>query len=182
MMDVDDIRIRPAVATDLPRLMGMDHSCISEYVWQLTLQREGTQVDVTFRQVRLPRAIRVAYPRDVFALADEWGGQAGFFVALVEDDPVAYLRILEQRSADLAWVVDLAVAPHVRRRGIATALLQNAREWALASGYRRLILEMTSKNHPAISLAQKLGFEFCGYNDHYYTNQDIALFFGQVLR
>ncbi len=174
--------VRPAVATDLPRLMGMDHSCISEYVWQLSLERgEGPQVVATFRQVRLPRAVRVEYPRDVYALADEWQGQTGFFVAVVEDEPVGYLRAVEHPPADLAWIVDLAVAPPVRRHGIATALVQTARDWAMASGYRQLILEMTSKSHPAISLAQKLGFEFCGYNDHYYT-RDIALFFGQVLR
>jgi RimJ/RimL family protein N-acetyltransferase len=41
---------------------------------------------------------------------------------------------------------------------------------------------MQSKNHPAIQLAHKLGFEFCGYNDHYFSNQDIALFFSRPLR
>jgi len=40
---------------------------------------------------------------------------------------------------------------------------------------------MTSKNYAAIRLSQKLGFEFCGYNDHYYLTQDIALFFGRAL-
>jgi hypothetical protein len=36
---------------------------------------------------------------------------------------------------------------------------------------------MQSKNHPAMMLAQKYGYEFCGYNDRYYSNQDIALVF-----
>jgi ribosomal protein S18 acetylase RimI-like enzyme len=47
---------------------------------------------------------------------------------------------------------------------------------------RRIILEMQPKNYPAIKLTQKLGFELCGYNDHYYANQDIALFFSKWLR
>jgi RimJ/RimL family protein N-acetyltransferase len=40
---------------------------------------------------------------------------------------------------------------------------------------------MLSKNNAAIRLAQKLGYEFCGYNDHYYETQDIAIFFGRTL-
>ena len=46
----------------------------------------------------------------------------------------------------------------------------------------RAMLEMPSKNNPAMRLAQKLGYEFCGYNDQYYETQDIALFFGRSIR
>jgi hypothetical protein len=44
------------------------------------------------------------------------------------------------------------------------------------------LLEMPSKNNPMVSLARKLGYEFCGYNDLYYETQDIALFFGRSIR
>jgi hypothetical protein len=40
---------------------------------------------------------------------------------------------------------------------------------------------MQSKNYPAMMLAQKHGYEFCGYNDRYYPNQDIALVFGRSI-
>jgi RimJ/RimL family protein N-acetyltransferase len=43
-------------------------------------------------------------------------------------------------------------------------------------------MEMQSKNVAAIRLAQKSGFEFCGYNDQYYLNKDVALFFAKVLK
>ncbi len=39
---MSEIQIRPTVASDLPRIMGMDHSVTSEYVWQLELR--GTVV------------------------------------------------------------------------------------------------------------------------------------------
>jgi hypothetical protein len=42
-------------------------------------------------------------------------------------------------------------------------------------------MEMTTKNNPAICMARKLGYEFCGYNDHYYETQDIALYFGRSI-
>jgi RimJ/RimL family protein N-acetyltransferase len=41
---------------------------------------------------------------------------------------------------------------------------------------------LQSKNLPAIRLAQKFGYEFCGYNDQYYINQDVALFFAKVYK
>jgi hypothetical protein len=45
-----------------------------------------------------------------------------------------------------------------------------------------MVLEMQPKNHAAISMAQKLGFDLCGYNDRYYSNRDIALFFSRSVR
>jgi RimJ/RimL family protein N-acetyltransferase len=43
------------------------------------------------------------------------------------------------------------------------------------------MIELQSKNHAAIRLVQKLGYEFCGYNDQYYATRDVALFFGRLL-
>ena len=66
-----DFQLRPTVASDLPRLMALDHSTRSEYVWQLDLRRDTGQYIANFREVRLPRSIAVAYPHDPFSLADE---------------------------------------------------------------------------------------------------------------
>ena len=173
------IQIRPVVATDLPHLMGIDHSANSEYVWQLELRRDAGQILATFREVRLPRPIALTYPHDRFSLGDEWTRMAIVLVAVSENDPIGYLALIE-RPASAAWVTDLVVAPTWRRRGVASALLDAAREWAEQRGHRRLFLEMQSKNQAAIRLAQKHGYEFCGYNDHYYTTQDVALFFARA--
>jgi RimJ/RimL family protein N-acetyltransferase len=55
-----------------------------------------------------------------------------------------------------------------------------ALEWVGSRGTtRRLMLEMQPKNHAAINLAQKLGFDYCGYVDHYYVNHDISIFFSK---
>jgi RimJ/RimL family protein N-acetyltransferase len=57
-----------------------------------------------------------------------------------------------------------------------------AQSWALQRKDYRMVIEMSSKNNPAIRLAQKLGYEFCGYNDQYYETQDIAIYFGRLIR
>ena len=177
-----EVQIRTLVATDLPRLMGTDHSCSSDYVWQLDLHREAGQVSAVFREVRLPRSIRVEYPRNPFALADKWDRQAEMLVAVWRGQPIGYIRMMEQSTSDVVWITDLVVAPEARRRGVATALLQAAQDWSLARGNQRLILEVQSKNEAAIRLAQKIGYEFCGYNDQYYETQDVTLFFGRALK
>lgn len=174
-------QIRPAVATDLPRMMGMDHSVISDYVWQLDLRRESGQVSASLREVRLPRPVTVAYPRNPFALADEWQYKDAALVA-VDGGVTGYVCVVEQSAATVAWITDLVVASEKRRHGIGSLLLKSAQDWALDRGSRMLIFETQAKNQPAIRMAQKAGLEFCGYNDHYYANQDVALFFGRALK
>jgi len=178
---MSEIQIRPTVAGDLLRLMGMDHSVTSEYVWQLELRRDNGQIAATFREVRLPRPIPLTYPNNPFVLADDWTRRSAILTALVDNGPIGYLSLMD-RLGSVASITDLVVTPEWRRRGVASALLGAAHEWGLARGHRKLFLEMQSKNQPAIRLAQKHGYEFCGYNDHYYLTQDVALFFARALK
>jgi RimJ/RimL family protein N-acetyltransferase len=178
---VSSFDIRLASANDLPRLMVLDHSCLSDYVWQLELRRDAGQTSATFREVRLPRSIQVQYPRDPASLANEWKRRDVMFVALQEGTPIGYIGTVVDNTSGAAWVPDLVVSVEHRRRGAASALLTATQEWCLERGIRRLILEMQSKNQGYIRLAQKFGYEFCGYNDQYYLTQDVALFFGRVI-
>jgi len=178
---LSELQIRPVVAPDLPNLMQLDHSSTSDYVWQLDLRKENGQVLAGFREVRLPRPIKVDYPRNPQALADEWTQRSIALIALADGLPVGYACILEHSRATTAWITDLVVGKASRRKGVGSGLLNAAQAWASSRNVRDIFMEMTSKNHPAIRLAHKLGFEFCGYNDHYYVTQDVALFFGRSL-
>ena len=174
--------IRPASVGDIPRLIVLDHSCQSDYVWQLELRREAGQVVAGFREVRLPRSIEVKYPRNPATLSDEWMRRDVSLVAVDDGNPVGYICSTVDYAAGAAWVTDLVVSPLRRRKGAASALVTAAQSWALERGIRRLILEMQSKNQAYIRLAQKFGYEFCGYNDQYYPTQDVALFFGRTIK
>ncbi|MCU0368532.1 MAG: GNAT family N-acetyltransferase [Cyclobacteriaceae bacterium] len=88
-------------------------------------------------------------------------------------------EILEIQSAVIR---DLVVDNPIRRQGVGTAMVLAAQNWAIQRGNRRLTLEIPPKSYPAIKLAFKLGFEFSGYNDSYYPNKDIALFFSKYLK
>jgi ribosomal protein S18 acetylase RimI-like enzyme len=177
-----EIQIRPTVASDLVRLMGFDHSITSESVWQLELRRDAGQSTAIFREVRLPRSISVAYPRAPFALADDWVKRSMMYTALIGQDLVGYICLVERCMDSTVYVTDLVVNAVSRRQGVASALLRAAQEWSAGRLHRRIILEIQSKNLPAIRLSQKFGYEFCGYNDQYYLTQDVALFFARSLK
>jgi ribosomal protein S18 acetylase RimI-like enzyme len=179
---VTSFETRIANANDIPRLTALDHSCLSDYVWQLELRRDSGQVSATFREVRLPRSVQVKYPRDPSVLADGWMRRDLVLVAVRAGNPVGYLCAVLESASTLARVTDLVVAPDQRRKGAASALLTAVQSWALERGARRLLLEMQSKNQAYIRLAQKFGYEFCGYNDQYYPTQDVALFFGRAVK
>jgi ribosomal protein S18 acetylase RimI-like enzyme len=162
--------------------MALDHSCSSDYVWQLELRSEPKRVTAAFHEVRLPRSVTVKYPRDPAALVEEWETRDVVLVALEEGIPVGYVSAVEERGSSVAQVTDLVIGQGARRRGAASALLTAIQAWAAERGVRRIILETQSKNHACIRLAQKFGYEFCGYNDQYYPTQDVALFFGRALK
>jgi ribosomal-protein-alanine N-acetyltransferase len=90
------------------------------------------------------------------------------------DELVGYLII--SRYVDAWHVMNVAVAPDHRGRGIATALLQRLFELTAGDGRRGYTLEVRVSNRSAISLYEKLGFKARGVRRGYYTdNREDAL-------
>lgn len=178
-----EISIRPATVEDLPFLIKIEHSYQSLYVWQMDRSLEEGQILVNFRLTRLPRPVKVestgAHP-----LVNEENSSRyqAVLIACFQQVPVGYVGISDQIIPKTVWITDLVVREDLRRQGIGTALMLGAQEWGIEHQYRKAIFETQSKNHPAIQMARKLGYEFCGYNDNYFANQDIALFFSRSLR
>ncbi|WP_419941403.1 N-acetyltransferase family protein [Candidatus Palauibacter sp.] len=68
------------------------------------------------------------------------------------------------------WILnDLFVAPEARRTGVARALMERARQLAVETGAKGLILETESHNAPAKTLYEDLGWELDG--THHYELQ-----------
>jgi ribosomal protein S18 acetylase RimI-like enzyme len=174
-----EITVRELALGDIAELTEMDHSYHTDFVWQMDIQSLDNQVNVRFRETRLPRSMRVEYPRDAAQLAEDWKIRDGVLVAEHEESPVGYLSLSRSQISGLITVTDLVVLRRLRRHGIGSSLLRAAQTWASERDSNQLMMEMQSKNYPAICLANKLGYEFCGYSDRYYPNQDIALFFAR---
>ncbi len=176
-----EINIRPAYSTDVPKMVSVDHNYATGHVWQMTLDLTDIQTQVSFREVRLPREVHVNYPRITRRLVDDWTKRD--LLLLAEEDEIVrgYISVRLGHAPASAWVDDLAVDRIFRRNGIGSALVLAAQDWCGKKGIHRITLEMQPKNYPAIQFAYKLGFEFSGYNDQYYRDQEIAIFFSSYI-
>jgi GNAT superfamily N-acetyltransferase len=177
-----EIQIRPAVSQDIPVLISLDHDYVSDHVWQMDITQDEKEIRIDFRQIQLPRSVRVEYPRPMQDLIADWQNRSALLVGLLNGEVISYVSLMNGFTPLTTWVTDLVVMRRLRRQGIASALLLAAQQWAKQKGSMRMVLEMQPKNFPAICLAQKLGFDLCGYNDRYYVNHDIALFFAKAVR
>ena len=175
-----EIEIRPTISTDLARLAALDHTIETDYVWQLDLHRESNQVQVDLREVRLPRTVRLAHPRAANELPDTWHLRP-MYSAMMGMEAVAYVRFSEKFIPHAVWITDVVVGRPLRRQGLAHKLIGTVEAWGVQNEFRRVIIEIQSKNQPAIHMILKMGFEFCGYNDQYYATRDVALFFARSL-
>lgn len=71
---------------------------------------------------------------------------------------------------DSADMMNIAVAPEYRKRGIAEALIKTLEEYLQKRDILFLLLEVRVSNMPAIALYNKLGFDQVGHRPRYYTN------------
>jgi ribosomal-protein-alanine N-acetyltransferase len=83
----------------------------------------------------------------------------------------------------LCWVIfdelhinTLAVAPELRRQGMATLLMQHVLAETAKEGARKATLEVRASNEAALALYERLGFRVTATRPGYYTNpQEDAL-------
>jgi ribosomal protein S18 acetylase RimI-like enzyme len=139
------------------------------------------QVATRFRTVRLPRTMRVPYPSWGEALLAHQERGDLILVAVDNAEVRGYIDQETQPDQELAWLQHLIVAPAYRRTGIGTALLARGLQHARQLGLSHAMTVVQSKNHPAIKFLERSGFAFCGYNERFYRNLDIGLYFARGL-
>jgi ribosomal protein S18 acetylase RimI-like enzyme len=167
---------------DLQECLKFDASYTTEYVWQMDSRAANGEISVAFRHVRLPRSMRVAYPRDAGALSADWRTRDAVLIAERDHARLGFVSLSAYPAQRAAHVGDLVVHRPHRQAGVGAALIGAALRWARERDLKQIVAEVQTKNHPAISLLNKLGFTFCGFNDRHYLNQDIALFFSRAVR
>lgn len=81
-----------------------------------------------------------------------------------------------------AQILNIAVAPHERGRGIARTLLAHAVRVARDQGAEVLCLEVRASNRAAIALYTSFGFIPCGLRPGYYEGKEDALLMEKPLQ
>jgi [ribosomal protein S18]-alanine N-acetyltransferase len=86
-------------------------------------------------------------------------------VAEADGSTVAYL-LIRKVAEDEFEILNVAVAPEFRRRGIAESLIRSQ----LKVNHGTWFLEVRESNLPARSLYDKIGFRQTGKRPHYYSD------------
>ena len=95
-------------------------------------------------------------PLSIWIVAEENGTVIGY---------VGSQTVLEQSD-----MMNLAVLPEHRRKGVATTLVTTLISYLRQKGASNLTLEVRSSNQSAIALYHKLGFSQIGLRPGYYRN------------
>ncbi|MFQ5718752.1 MAG: GNAT family N-acetyltransferase [Acidobacteriota bacterium] len=73
-------------------------------------------------------------------------------------EPVGLVALWWRRGASTCRIIDLAVRPRFRRRGLGTRLVRAALRDGRRHGFAGVTLEVAETNHPARSLYESQGF------------------------
>lgn len=150
--------VRPARPADAEGLAKLGHAVGSEPGgWLVSTNGWRDAAD----ERRYLRAIR-RYPNAAVYVAEESGEIVGRLSVARDQHPAS------RHVADLGLMVSAA---H-RRRGIGTALLQAAVDWARQAGVRKLELHVFPWNEGAIALYDRFGFMQEGYRRGHYRRGD----------
>ena len=103
------------------------------------------------------------------SIRSELTGRLSLWVVALDGDTVAGY-IGSQSVLGESDMMNVAVAPEYRRRGIAQALILELIRRLSQQGNRSLMQEVRASNTPAITLYHKLGFAQVGRRPNYYRN------------
>jgi ribosomal-protein-alanine N-acetyltransferase len=119
------------------------------------------------------RAYPTPWSRSMFA--SELAKPTSICLGAFEGDELAGY-VVTSRYVDAWHVMNVAVDQDLRRRGVATALLERLFELTRGDERRGYTLEVRVSNEGAIRLYERLGFEARGLRRAYYTdNREDAL-------
>lgn len=103
------------------------------------------------------------------ALTEELDVSAAVFLTALTGGQVAgYMGL--QMAGGVGYVCNVAVSPHFRRRGVASALIQAQIDLAKVNGLSEISLEVRSSNAAARALYEKFGFVRLGTRPNFYSN------------
>lgn len=129
---------------------------------------------VTMQQCHVPaiaqlESICFSCPWSENSVASELTNALSLWLVAEEDDHVAGY-IGSQTVCEESDMMNVAVHPDFRRRGIGEALVKALETELRARGSRCLTLEVRTSNAPAIALYEKLGFSQVGLRKNYYRD------------
>jgi len=138
----DQARLRPLVATDVPRVAELERQLFGPSSWSEPM------------------------------IAGELHAPARWYLAAVEgqDTLVGYAGLWF--DGDAGQVMTIGVAPTLQRQGIGTLLLEALVDRSRQLGASAVLLEVRVDNAPAMALYERFGFTILSRRRRYYQPED----------
>jgi L-amino acid N-acyltransferase YncA len=141
------IQVRRAVADDADGIANVMHAVVA--------QRVHSAID------------RAWSPEEERRYLESLSSREAFHVAIADSGLVVGCQSLERYSSMLTTMSHVAqvgtfVLPSWRKRGVGPALFRVTHPFAIAAGYRKLVITVRGSNAPALSFYRSLGFVECG--------------------
>lgn len=155
------IRVRNAEPGDAAEIVALARAVAGEPEGWLLADAQWRSVSAERRYVRALRR----NPDGAVLLAELDGAIVG---------RLSITRDLHPSSSHVADLGLMVAAAH-RRRGIGTALLEAAEQWARQAGVSKLELHVFPHNEPAIALYERLGYTREGHRLRHYRRPDGTL-------
>ena len=171
------MRIRPLTRSDLPRLKEIDANFESDRF--LDVIKSGDGFNVTWQLIERPLDppfVSTDYnvaDYELDEIAQRLRRDDGVYLVIEEEArPIGLLDMERQAWRKAAMLWNLAIDRSFRGQGLGAELIQRAIAWARARQLRAIVLETQTNNWPACQFYRKHGFQLCGIDDHFYSNED----------
>lgn len=177
-----EIEIGAATLDEFAQIAQMDLSFESDYVWKTQMLEGLGSFEASFQRIRLPKTIRVSFQAYCTVNLDNLIRERSILSVRYEDKVIGYMRMEQDETVNRLILKSGGVMPEYRNKGVGSVLLERITEIARHNNIRSLICMVQAKNDPAIHFLMARGFVFCGYQEFFFRNMEIGLFFSKNIR
>jgi ribosomal protein S18 acetylase RimI-like enzyme len=176
----DRVRIATLTLDEVRSLPPLASGYETDRVFRLTRQEPGSGINWSLAEEQLGRRITKVYDDGTDACWLESYQDAGpadalRFIGAVQGRVVKGVvtwMVTDWNSS--LWLVDIRVRAESRGTGVGSALMKHLVEHCRKERLRGIFVETQIRNYPAICFYRRHGFAISGFNDHLYTNHDLA--------
>ena len=177
-----DIEIGAATLDEMAQISQMDLSFESDHVWKTQMLEGMDSFESSFQRIQLPKPIKVSFQAYSPVNLETLIRQRMILSVRYEDKVIGYARLEQDETVNRLIVKTGGVMPEYRNKGVGTVLLERICEIARHNRIRSLVCMVQAKNDPTIHFLLARGFVFCGYQEFFFRNMEIGLFFSKNIR
>lgn len=177
-----EIEIGAATIEEYPQISAMNLSFESNYVWKTQMLESLDMFESSFQRIRLPKTIQVSFqaycPGNLEALIH----RREILSVRYENKVIGYARLEQDETVNRLVLKTGGIMPEYRNKGVGGVLLERITNIARHNNIPSIVCMLQAKNDPAIRFLLARGFVFSGYQEFFFQNMEIGLFFSKNVR